>query len=131
MQMTEAMVVAPTMADTVALHEPIAAEVAASVPGAEPVADPVVPSKKRQFVTTVTVPVKRTLRSAAITSTPTLTVAAEDADGSLSSIQSPGFTSLAPTVPKTTDRATLPSTTAPIAASTAVNNRGDSLIMSL
>ncbi|KAG0290807.1 hypothetical protein BGZ96_005757 [Linnemannia gamsii] len=100
MQMTEAMVSTPTMADTVAPHEPNVVETADSAPGAEPAASPVVPSKKRQFMTAVTIPVKRTLRSATTTPTPTLTIPAEDADGSLSSMQFPGFAPPTPTVPE-------------------------------
>ncbi|KAF9127080.1 hypothetical protein BGX30_014947, partial [Mortierella sp. GBA39] len=64
MAMPDAMVAAPTVADIIAPQASVAAEFAtAAASGPEPAAtSPVVPSKKRQFMTTATMPVKRTLR---------------------------------------------------------------------
>lgn len=132
--MTEAMVVAPTVVDIVAPQAPIAAEptTAASGPGvstAPAAISDVVPSKKRQFMTAVTMPVKRTLRSATITTSPTPTTTTTNittaTSNSLSSIQSPGPI-LPSTVPESLVAAAPPATTAAAAAaaaSVAVNNR--------
>ncbi|KAF9539364.1 hypothetical protein EC957_005462 [Mortierella hygrophila] len=132
MAMPEAMVAAPTVADIIAPQASVAAEsatAAASGPGVVTVpaaTSPVVPSKKRQFMTTVTMPVKRTLRSATTTTLPipTTTTITTAASNPLSSIQSPGPV-LSPTVPESPVAKAPPATTAAAAAaaSAAVNNR--------
>ncbi|KAG9066265.1 hypothetical protein KI688_001486 [Linnemannia hyalina] len=129
--MSEAIVAAPTVADIIAPQASVAAEsatTAASGPGevtVPEVTSPVVPSKKRQFMTTVTMPVKRTLRSATTTTTsPIPTTFTAATSNPLSSIQSPGPV-LSPTVPESPVAKAPPATTAAAAAaaSAAVNNR--------
>jgi hypothetical protein len=112
-----------------AVQEHLAAE-AVSEP--EESQDVVVPSKRRQIITAVSVPIKRTLRSAATpipaidtsptTATESVTTITES-NGS-SSVQPPSVGSFSLVVPGSSIRATSPPQAA-VAASTTVNNRGD------
>ncbi|KAF9153463.1 hypothetical protein BG015_003343 [Linnemannia schmuckeri] len=106
MQMTEAMVAAPTVADIVVPQGPVVAGPGVAAPSAT---SPVMPSKKRQFMTTVTVPVKRTLRSATTTTSPTPTAITADDNGNnlFSSMQSPGPVS-SPVLPESSVAASPP-----------------------